>query len=89
MYIPNPRLVVSVAVRFLTSLQGVYANAAVQLGKIMDSTAFKVWSTALTLMLVIIWLVNHLFTIKGLITGRILGLEHGWRAHRYPGSYNV
>ncbi|EHA21021.1 hypothetical protein ASPNIDRAFT_45733 [Aspergillus niger ATCC 1015] len=62
---------------------GVYANGAVQLGKVMDSPAFKVWSTALTLMLIIIWIVNHIFTIRGLITGRILSLQHGWRVGQY------
>ncbi|RAK84917.1 hypothetical protein BO79DRAFT_274346 [Aspergillus costaricaensis CBS 115574] len=62
---------------------GVYTNAAVQLGKVMDSPAFKVWSTALTLMLLILWIVNHIFTIKGLITGQILSLQHGWRAGHY------
>lgn len=53
--------------------KGVYTNAAVQLGKIMDSPAFKVWSTVLLLLLVIIWAVNHIFTIKGLNTGEIWG----------------
>ncbi|KAE8146584.1 voltage-dependent anion channel [Aspergillus avenaceus] len=62
---------------------GVYTNAAVQLGKIMDAPAFKVWSTVLLLVLLIIWIANHIFTIKGLITGRILGLEHGWKFGRY------
>ncbi|KAJ5433327.1 uncharacterized protein N7458_012483 [Penicillium daleae] len=52
---------------------GVYTNAAVQLGKIMDSPAFKVWSTVLLLLLVIIWAVNHIFTIKGMNTGEIWG----------------
>lgn len=59
--------------------QGVYTNAAVQLGTIMDSPAFAVWSTALLLMLVVLWAVNHVFTIKGIITGKVLGLDHGWK----------
>ncbi|KAL1957770.1 hypothetical protein VTO42DRAFT_5488 [Malbranchea cinnamomea] len=62
---------------------GVYTNAAVNLGKIMDSTAFKVWSTALLLLLLVIWLVNQILTIKGLITGKLLGLDHGWRRNAY------
>lgn len=60
---------------------GVYTNCAVELGKTLDSPAFAVWSTALLLMLVIIAIVLILFTIKGIITGKILGLENGWR-HR-------
>ncbi|WQF87698.1 Putative transporter protein SLAC1/Mae1/ Ssu1/TehA [Colletotrichum destructivum] len=43
---------------------GVYTNAAVQLGKLLDSEAFKVWSTCLAIMLVAIWLVNVVFTIR-------------------------
>ncbi|KAL4981232.1 voltage-dependent anion channel [Aspergillus desertorum] len=58
---------------------GVYTNAAVQLGKLMDSPAFDVWSTALLLMLVVLWAATNLFTIKGIVTGQILGLERGWR----------
>ncbi|KAL6229813.1 hypothetical protein BDW75DRAFT_249257 [Aspergillus navahoensis] len=58
---------------------GVYANGAVQLGKLMDSPAFDVWSTALLLMLAILWAVMSLFTIKGIATGKILGLDRGWR----------
>lgn len=52
-----------------------YTNAAVQLGKIMDSAAFKVVSTILTIMLVIIWLVNSALTLKGAFTGKLLGLN--------------
>ncbi|OOF93947.1 hypothetical protein ASPCADRAFT_172875 [Aspergillus carbonarius ITEM 5010] len=62
---------------------GVYTNAAVELGKVMDSPAFKVWSTVLLLLLLIIWIVNHIFTIKGLITGRIFSLQYGWRVGHY------
>ncbi|KAF7183746.1 hypothetical protein CNMCM7691_004096 [Aspergillus felis] len=62
---------------------GVYTNCAVQLGNIMASPAFDVWSTALLLMLVIIAIVNTLFTIKGIFTGKVLGLEHGWRKQAY------
>ncbi|KAL2018670.1 hypothetical protein VTK56DRAFT_505 [Thermocarpiscus australiensis] len=62
---------------------GVYTNAAVQLGKLLDSDAFKVWSTALAIMLVIIWLLNMALTIRGVLTGSLLGLEHGWRRDLY------
>ncbi|KAJ5488785.1 hypothetical protein N7539_003675 [Penicillium diatomitis] len=55
---------------------GVYTNAAVQLGSIMDSTAFKVSSTMLTILLLIVWIVNHIFTIKNLFGGKLLGLRH-------------
>ncbi|KAE8160750.1 voltage-dependent anion channel [Aspergillus tamarii] len=54
---------------------GVYTNAAVELGKLMDSPAFKVWSTALLITLLVIWIVNHYFTVKGLVTGDLLGLR--------------
>jgi hypothetical protein len=47
----------------------------VQLGKIMDSAAFKVWSTVLTILLVIIWLVNAALTAKGALSGKLLGLN--------------
>ncbi|KAL4967593.1 putative malic acid transport protein [Aspergillus stella-maris] len=58
---------------------GVYTNGAVQLGTLMDSPAFYVWSTVLLLLLVIMWVGVHIFTLKGLLTGKILGLERGWR----------
>ncbi|BCR92567.1 putative malic acid transport protein [Aspergillus chevalieri] len=62
---------------------GVYTNGAVQLGKIMDAPAFKVWSTALFILLLIICITLHIFTIKGLVTGKVLGLAHGWRKSAY------
>jgi tellurite resistance protein TehA-like permease len=52
--------------------QGVYTNAAVQLGKILDSPAFKVWSTVLAVLLVIIWLACIVFTIRGLIRRQLV-----------------
>ncbi|KAK2740749.1 hypothetical protein FQN57_005981 [Myotisia sp. PD_48] len=58
---------------------GVYTNAAVMLGTIMDSAAFKVWSTVLLSLLVLIWATNQVLTIRGLITGKLLGLENGWK----------
>lgn len=56
-----------------------YTNAAVELGKIMDSPAFRVWSTVLLLLLLVFWFTNQIFTVKGIITGRVLGLDRGWR----------
>lgn len=44
----------------------------------MDSPAFAVVSTGLLLILLVMWIVNQLLTVQGIITGRILGLEHGW-----------
>lgn len=45
----------------------------------MDSPAFDVFSTALLLLLVLMWVVIQIFTLKGIVTGRVLGLDHGWR----------
>ncbi|KAK5994788.1 Sulfite efflux pump SSU1-like protein [Cladobotryum mycophilum] len=58
---------------------GVYTAAAVQLGKVMNSDAFKVWSTVLAVMLVIMWLLFAAFTIRGVILGTLLGHGKGWR----------
>ncbi|WEW59319.1 hypothetical protein PRK78_004788 [Emydomyces testavorans] len=60
---------------------GVYTNAAVMLGKIMNSPAFDVWCTVLAILLVLIALNNHIWTIRGLIQGTIFGLEKGWKFH--------
>jgi len=49
----------------------------------MDAPAFKVWSTALFILLLIICIALHIFTIKGLVTGKVLGLAHGWRKNAY------
>lgn len=49
----------------------------------MDSPAFNVWSTVLLLLLIIMCILMHIFTIKGLLTGKILGLTHGWSAKAY------
>lgn len=45
----------------------------------MDSPAFAVVSTALTLILLVMWFAVQFFTVKGIITGHVLGLEHGWK----------
>ncbi|KFY49100.1 hypothetical protein V495_00748 [Pseudogymnoascus sp. VKM F-4514 (FW-929)] len=62
---------------------GVYTNACIELGKLLDSPAFSVWSAALTVTLVVIWIVNMVLTVKGLITGKVVGLEHGWDGEAY------
>lgn len=49
------------------------------MGKLMEGAAFKVWSTALFLILLVMWILVQLLTIRGIVTGKILGLEHGWR----------
>ncbi|KAK4459674.1 putative malic acid transport protein [Cladorrhinum samala] len=54
---------------------GVYTNAAVQLAKLLDSPAFRVWSTVLAVALVLIWLWNICMTIRGLLNGKLLGLN--------------
>ncbi len=36
------------------------------MGKLLDSTAFRVWSTVLAVMLVVILLTNIAFTIRGI-----------------------
>lgn len=45
----------------------------------MDSPAFDVFSTALLLFLVLMWVIIQILTLKGIVTGRVLGLDHGWR----------
>ena len=55
--------------------QGVYTNAAVQLGKLLDSAAFKVWSTVLAVLLVVVWLWNVFMTIWGLYDGSLIGKD--------------
>lgn len=62
--------------------QGVYTNSAVQLGKLLDAPAFHVWSTALLLLLLVLALWVTALTVRGVVTGRVLGLEHGW-GYRY------
>jgi hypothetical protein len=38
---------------------------------LFDSTAFKVWSTTLALMLVILWLIMVAFTLRALVLRKI------------------
>lgn len=65
-----------------------YTNAALQFGKIMASPAFQVWSTALLLILLVLWFWNQIYTIKGIITGHALGLDRGWKWKYLPESGN-
>lgn len=53
----------------------------------MDSPAFRVWSTALLLMLLMIWVVNHIFTIKGLVTEDLLGVRQGRDTNAQDDTY--
>ncbi|KAI6516077.1 hypothetical protein MCOR10_007844 [Pyricularia oryzae] len=54
---------------------GTYTNAAIQLGKILGSPAFRIFSTILTFCLFIITLINLVFTIWGLWNGSLLGTK--------------
>jgi len=67
-------------------MQGVYTNAAVQLGKLLDSPAFRVWSTVLAIMLVIIWLACAAFTLKGVFLGTLLGHQKVWKRPSVDGA---
>ena len=58
-----------------TSDQGVYTNAAVQLGKLVDSAAFEVWSIVLTILIAIIRWINAVLTVKDALGGKLLGLN--------------
>ena len=62
-------------------VQGVFTNAAVQLGNVvLNSQAFWIWSTILTILLVMLWLAECFTTIYGVSNDRMLGLDRGWRA---------
>ncbi|KAK3679664.1 Plasma membrane sulfite pump involved in sulfite metabolism [Recurvomyces mirabilis] len=65
---------------------GVYTNAAVQLGVVLNSRAFWVWSTVLALILVILWLGNAFASCFGVVTGKVLGLDKGWGGKYYTSS---
>ncbi|TLD16745.1 uncharacterized protein PgNI_01173 [Pyricularia grisea] len=54
---------------------GTYTNAAIQLGKILGSPAFRIFSTILTFCLFIITLINLMFTVWGLWNGSLLGTK--------------
>lgn len=61
-----------------------YTNAAVQLGNVtLNSRAFWVWSTVLTLLLVVLWLAASAATILGVFKGSLLELSQGWNGQYY------
>lgn len=62
---------------------GVFTNASIELGLILNSRAFKVWSAILAVFLMILWLLNAGATLLGLINGKAVGLERGWRGRYY------
>ena len=71
----------------LTYQKGVFTNAAVQLGNIvLNSQAFWIWSTILTIMLVMLWLTVFFATVFGVLNGKILSLDRGWRGAYYESS---
>lgn len=81
---PRVRMLISLLflgafLTILRFLQGTFTNAAVEFGRIMDSPAFDVFSTALLLLLVLIWVIIQILTLKGIVTGQVLGLDQGWR----------
>jgi len=65
---------------------GVYTNAAVQLGVVLNSRAFWVWQTVLLLLLICIWLANVAATLFGVGKGYMLNLDHGWRGTYHSNS---
>lgn len=58
---------------------GVYTNATVQLGKLLDSPVCRVWSTILVIVLIILWLVCSALTLRGVFRGTLLGMRKGWK----------
>lgn len=54
---------------------GTYTNSAIQLGKILGSPAFRVFSIILTVCLVIFALVNMAFTVRGVWNGSLLATK--------------
>ena len=63
-----------------------YTNGAIQLGVVLNSRAFWVWSTTLTLLLVILWLLNAAASLLGVANGQLLDLNRGWGAKYYTQS---
>jgi tellurite resistance protein TehA-like permease len=60
------------------AFQGVFSNSAVKFGNIIGSTAFTVFSTGLLIVLIVMWVVHQILTLKRIVTGHLLSLEHGW-----------
>ena len=65
---------------------GVYTNAAVQLGVVLNSIAFWYVSTILAVFLVIFWLANAGASVLGIANGKVLGLDKGWRGTYWSSS---
>ena len=65
---------------------GVFTNAAIELGLILNSQAFKVLAAILTVFLVVLWLLNAGATVVGLVNGKMLGLDRGWTGKYYVSS---
>ena len=64
-----------------------FTNAGVQLGNVvLNSQAFWIWSTILTILLVMLWLAVFFATIFGVLNGKMLGLDRGWRVVYYESS---
>lgn len=62
---------------------GVFTNGAVELGVVLNSRTFNIWSTILTVLLVMIWLANAGGTLVGVFNGKLLNLDRGWRAQYF------
>ena len=65
---------------------GVYTNAAVELGVVLHSRAFWVVQTILVLLMLIFWFANVFASIIGVLNGKLLNLDHGWRGTYYTNS---
>lgn len=61
-----------------------------QLGNVvLNSQAFNIWSTILTVILVIFWLALLFATAIGVVNGKLLELDRGWRADYYKSSAEI
>lgn len=61
-----------------------------QLGNVvLNSQAFNIWSTILTVILVILWLALFFATATGVVNGKLLELDRGWRANYYKSSAEI
>lgn len=65
---------------------GVYTNGAVELGVVLNSRAFWVWSTVLLLLMLVLWFGNALATIIGVANGKLVNLDRGWKGTYYSHS---
>lgn len=65
---------------------GVYTNGAVELGVVLNSRAFWVWSTVLLLMMLVLWFGNAVATVIGVANGKLVNLDRGWGGTYYAHS---